>query len=201
MYKAIGFDYSGVIEGEPGNIFMEQWASILNVPFNDLKSAYFANNHRFNVQKMHWNDIWPDIIRQVGRGDKVIKTEKFLQNWSKRELKVNQDIVNLMHQLKDLGFKVGILSNYSKELRDRLVKQDIMQFVDVVGTSSEMGCMKPHPDAFFKFSKMLDVNIKELIFIDDTPRSLETASEIGYTPILFTGYDALAERLKVLGVL
>jgi hypothetical protein len=39
-----------------------------------------------------------------------------------------------------------------------------------------------------------------MIFIDDSERSLSTAEQCGYTPILFTGYDELVEQLNSLHV-
>jgi hypothetical protein len=41
---------------------------------------------------------------------------------------------------------------------------------------------------------------RELIYIDDTERSLANVKEIGYRPILFTDYETLLHDLKSLGI-
>ncbi len=61
--------------------------------------------------------------------------------------------------------------------------------------------MKPDPEAFYRFCELLKVEPHELIFIDDTKKSLETAPTVGYTPILFQDGASLRKELSALGVL
>lgn len=60
--------------------------------------------------------------------------------------------------------------------------------------------MKPDPKAYQALCAALQVTPAELIYIDDTPRSLESAAEVGYTPILFENYAGLVAKLKKLGL-
>ena len=39
---------------------------------------------------------------------------------------------------------------------------------------------------------------QKILFIDDSEKSLETAKELGYAPILFESYDQLREELQKL---
>src|SRR5947199_326991 len=59
-----------------------------------------------------------------------------------------------------------------------------------------------------KFFKMLlgklgkkDKYSDVLIYIDDSERSLELSQEVGFYPILFTGYGDLIKKLSFMGVL
>jgi beta-phosphoglucomutase-like phosphatase (HAD superfamily) len=61
--------------------------------------------------------------------------------------------------------------------------------------------MKPEPEAFLELARRLNVNITELAYIDDAEKSLSRASEIGYEPILYTGFAELLEQLKTLNVI
>ena len=62
------------------------------------------------------------------------------------------------------------------------------------------GYVKPEPKAFNTFIKDLGVAMDELVFIDDSEKSLSTAKECGYTPILFKSYEQLIAALQQLGI-
>ena len=62
------------------------------------------------------------------------------------------------------------------------------------------GFVKPVQKAFTHLADELGAPINELIFIDDTPKSLSSALEVGFTPILFTGYEQLLNDLANLGI-
>lgn len=76
----------------------------------------------------------------------------------------------------------------------------ILKLVDEVVISGEIGFQKPYTEAFDVVFQKLGVLPQEVIFIDDAPKSLEKAVEIGYTPILFLGNDKLKKDLSELGI-
>ena len=55
---------------------------------------------------------------------------------------------------------------------------------------------KPLPEIFNILFNKLKVEANEVIFIDDTPRCLEGADKIGYTPILFKDNETLKNKLS-----
>ena len=72
---------------------------------------------------------------------------------------------------------------------------------DTIIISAEVGMSKPDPQIFQLFAQQLGVETTELIFIDDSENSLISAKEVGYTPILYTGYEELEEQLQNLGII
>ncbi|MBP9698058.1 MAG: HAD-IA family hydrolase [Candidatus Moranbacteria bacterium] len=199
-YKAIGFDYGGVVYGEPGGVFMQKLADFLDVPKSELGKVYFEHNHKVNLLGVSMDDLWRSVASDMGKAEQVEDFVRFI-NEVNAQKKVNQDILELIKTLREKGYKIGILSNYNTTLRERLDSQGITPLVDVIGSSEEMGYMKPQKEAFWMFCKMLSVEPSEFIFIDDTEKSLVTAHEVGYTPILFESYEKLENDLKQLGVL
>lgn len=199
LYKAIGFDYGGVVNGVPGFVFMRAMADFLDVPLDAFQETFFENNSKANIQGMSWNDILKHIAALLDRSEKCESIDSFIDEWDKNQT-LNQDIVRLIESLRSSGYAIGLLSNYASGLRDRLNKQGIALHFDVIGISSEMGVMKPQPEAFFKFCDMLDVRPHELVFIDDSKKSLETSEAVGYTPVLFRDYEGLVKDLTTLGI-
>ncbi len=194
-YKAIGFDYGGVIFGRSSMAFNDGAAAIFNVESDKLLKVYFQNNNRLNLGEMTWEELWKHIAVELNCADKQEAIMEFIVRWG-RDQKLNLDVVELIKVLKTAGYKIGLLSNYNSGLHQMLEEQKIDNYFDVVGISSEMGVMKPNVEAFSSFCNMLNVQPDELVYIDDTPKSLETSGDVGYTPILFQNFDKLYQDLK-----
>lgn len=85
-------------------------------------------------------------------------------------------------------------------MRQQLIDKNIIDLVDEAVISGEIGFQKPSKEAFAILFQKLGLQPEEVIFIDDAPKSLETAGEIGYSPILFEGNTKLKEDLRKLGI-
>ena len=72
---------------------------------------------------------------------------------------------------------------------------------DVFIVSAEVGVMKPDPEIFNLFAERLGVTLPELVFIDDSKRSLSAAVECGFEPVLFESYEQLVQSLNKRGIL
>ncbi len=83
------------------------------------------------------------------------------------------------------------MSNYSTQLRNLLVTQGIDILFDEIIISGEVGFQKPDPKIFELLCSHLKIAPNELIFIDDTLKSLESAESIGYTPLHFQNNEKL----------
>ncbi len=200
MIKAIVFDFGGVIHlNDEGNI-LEHIARFVGVPIDEFRRAYHERNHLTNVQNMPWEDVAIEVVRVF---DKNPATEKHVREMVRRhdaKRYINTDLLTLFPVLRRSGLKVAILSNATTELRKRLEENGISQLVDEIIISSEIGFQKPHKEAFDAVFKKLGVRPGEVIFVDDTSKSLEKAVEIGYLPILFTDNDHLKADLRKAGI-
>jgi len=201
LYKAIGFDYGGVVFGVPGADFMQAMAEFLNVTSEELRKIFFQHHQKVNIgPSMSWIELWQYITVLLGYPEKQQGTALFIEDWEKQQV-VNQDVVQLMDELRATGYKIGLLSNYASGLREKLAVQGITEYFDAIGISSEIGLMKPHPEVFHRFCALLEIQPQELVFIDDAQKSLEGADTIGYTPLLFRNSADLRQELLALGVL
>ncbi len=142
------------------------------------------------VSVVNTYNVSPEIIDEVNQ---------LVSDYQSRRV-INTELVSWFPQLKKLGYKIAILSNATTELRKKLYDLGIHQHMDKIVISGEIGFQKPHKEAFDVVFQKLGVLPQEVIFIDDAPKSLEKAAEIGYTPILFRGNDKLKEDLERLGI-
>lgn len=200
--KAVVFDYGGVIELTPGSGggVLRAIAESLSVPFEIFQKEYFKRNHLSNVGNISWDDVLLQVVAVFDAREAAGKRALSILEDFRSRLRVNKELVDIFPLLRQKGFKVGIFSNYRESLRGRLREQGILEQVDEVVVSGEIGFQKPQKEAFEALFKTLKVLPKQVIFIDDTPRSLETAGEIGYTPILFRDNAQLKNELRKLGI-
>jgi epoxide hydrolase-like predicted phosphatase len=198
-YKAVGFDYGGVIAGKPFWVLLERIGAAVGVSADEAARWHFANNAKANIRGMGWLEYWGGILSEHGKSDKLEALAPVLDAWN-ADQGVDLRMVGLMERLKSAGYRIGVLSNARSQLREEIVAQGLDKVADVVCISQEEGLMKPDPRLFGIFIGRLGVRPEELVYTDDSGRSLETANEVGYTPILFQSYEKLTEELGRLGM-
>lgn len=117
-----------------------------------------------------------------------------------REIHLNDGVVGLVDKLKENGYKVGLLSNNTLEYGQDIRATGLDKHFDVFHISAETGDVKPEPKSFIRLSEDLGVNPTELIFVDDSQKSLSTSGEVGFTPLLYDNLEQCLDELKTLGI-
>lgn len=197
-YRAIGFDWGGVLYGEPGQPLYMQIIDLLGISLDEYNTAYFRHNNKANSGEISYEELWTLVLQDLGQTDKL--SEVLALNAASMAKVPNAQMLALVKTLRANGYKVGMLSNNSVERGDMLRSEGLDKEFDVFHISAETGLAKPDPASFRLFADALGVALDELIFIDDTPQSLSTAPECGYAPILFKNYSELIENLAALGI-
>ena len=198
IYKAIGFDWGGVLNGKPGSVFGENMAKLLEVTLEQYREAYFHHNMPFNRGEITVEELWKRVVTELHKTDKIDAAIKLAEESHRESL--NEDVLELVDKLRATGYKVGLLSNNTKEKADEMRASGLASRFDVFHVSAETGLAKPEPEAFTYFAKALEVDPDQFIFIDDAEKSLSSAEQVGFTPILFTDYDQLVQDLLKLGI-
>ena len=201
---AIGFDWGGVVSQYPGGSFNDAAAAFLGVDNEAFRRAYFLHNHMVNKgpdAKSYETavEMWLEILTELGIPEKTDAFVGFVRN--RPQAQINEEVVGLIKRLRRLGWKVGLFSNNSSENARDFRFRGYDAWFDVSLFSGDVDCMKPEPRAFEMLAEALGVPVAELVFIDDSERSLSRSNEIGYEPILFTTTEALIARLEELGIL
>jgi len=199
QYKAVGFDYGGVLAGPPGSGFGKEVSKLLNIDRQRYDELYFSRYRRLNLDQITWLDLWKEIIEELGQ---IEKWPDFLEidNKYHHNRSPNHEVIELAQKLKSKGLKVGILSNNSTEMAYKM-RKELGDIFEVIHVSAETGYVKPEPAGFRYFADALGVSLDELIFIDDAENSLKTAKGCGFKDILFTSHEQLYNDLKKLRVL
>ena len=179
---------------------LEQIADMIGVSSDDFKKAYWGHNALSNVKNTPWEDMIEKVVQVFDpRAETEARIRKFVRDYEASRT-TNKDLIDLFPQFHALGLKVGILSNATTQLRKWLEDEGIAPLVDAVIISGEIGYQKPHKKAFDVLFERLGLAPGQVVFVDDSPKSLEKADEIGYIPILFKNNEQLRNDLKKLGI-
>ncbi len=106
-----------------------------------------------------------------------------------------------MDSLKEKGYRIYILSNFSqKAMNDCAPELDYIKKADGAVISYTVGMIKPDPAIFKHLLEKFDIDPSEAVFIDDVRENIEAAAKLGLATILFTGKEDADKELLKLGV-
>ena len=196
--KAIGFDRTGVLVGMPASKFNQLISEISNTDIKTFQSTYYKFNNDFNTGKISKEELWKKVLTDLGKMNSFDEVMKVVN----RPKELNTEIISLVKELKEKGYRVGLLSNDTSEAAKYMREvEHLDKFFDVMLVSAETGYTKPNKDAYMDFVNKLGVSATELIFIDDSQVNLISATKLGISTILYSDPNNLRNQLLKKGVL
>jgi len=86
-----------------------------------------------------------------------------------KNIKLNDGILEVLEWIKSIGIKIFILTDYETEYQiEKLKKLNILNYIDYVITSEEIGCEKPSIHCFNYVLMKTNCNKDEIIMIGDS---------------------------------
>ena len=156
---------------------------------------------------------------QWTEGDRGVKTEEeilqsFIENNPDYEQEIRQTFqemgktISLYSYTKDWikyfkkrGYKLYILSNFSKPLYDRCQKElKFLELMDGGYMSWQIHCLKPEPEIFQKLITDFHIDPSRAVFLDDMMDNVAEARAQGLNAIHFTGRKQALKQLLEFGV-
>lgn len=101
--------------------------------------------------------------------------------------------IPMIQDLKDKGYKVYYLSNWSAwthNLLQEAGKFDFLELMDGGVFSYDAGYMKPNEEIYKILLNKYKINPEEAVFFDDTEENIEAANKLGIQGIHFPRHDA-----------
>ena len=142
-------------------------------------------------------EFWADVGRRLGLSEE--ETAAFRRTFRASD-KVDEELVALIHHLKDEGYRTGLLSNAVDSLARRLEGYGFADAFDATVISALEGLMKPDPAIYELMLARLGVTAEEAIFIDDWRVNVEAAQQMGMRAVHFRGPGPLRKQLREMGI-
>ena len=201
-YKAIIWDFGGVITSSPFETFNE-FEKTYDLPKDIIRTinsenpdmnawAQFESN---SITIDEFNDLFLKEAKAKGfdiKGRDIIKLLKG---------SIRENMVSFLRELKS-DFKLGCITNNvkssSQENTDNET-EEVMSIFDHVIESSIVGIRKPNPKIYMMSCDALNVSPDQCIYLDDLGINLKPARELGMTTIkVIQPEDAIQEVRNLL---
>ena len=186
-----------------GNVFVKWDAHAVYQRFfptpADVDS--FLEEIRFS----EWNAL-QDAGRTFREGTELL-TRQFPQyaafiraydtHWEDSVTETIPETIAIASRLKDQGFDLFILSNFSAEKFPIMKSRyKFLQIFNDIIISGDCGVIKPHPAIFNYTLQRIGRRAEECLFIDDSPINVMAAQKLGFKAIHFSSPAQLEFELK-----
>jgi len=116
------------------------------------------------------NDLAEDIYHEFGDGER----------WQPYP-----DVVPTLERLSNLGYRIGLVSNWDTRLTSISIDTGLSRYVDFVVSSANVGYLKPQPEIFELALERADAEPQETLHIGDHYYAdIMGARSVGITPVL-----------------
>ncbi len=144
-----------------------------------------------------------EIGRRLADAHEGVDAEAGRRMWLETEWRVDEDVVAMVHAVRDAGQRVAVFSNATTKLEVDMGAMGIGTLFHDVCNSAVIGLMKPDVASFAHVAdEVLGVAPERLLFVDDRPENVEGAVEAGWHAVQMrhaAGLAAVLRRLQVPG--
>jgi 2-haloacid dehalogenase len=199
--QAILFDFGNVLlEWNPRHVYRRYF------PNDEAAMEEFLQEVNF----MEWN-AQQDKGRTFAEGIAELSNEfphyanliqAYHDHWSDSIGDPVAGTVEIMKRLKEAGYPVYGLSNWSSETFPLVRKKFIFfDLLDDMVISGEVGQIKPEPEIYEIALQRIGRPANECLFIDDSLANIEQAQKMGFAVVHFQSPAQLETELKKLNLL
>ena len=133
-------------------------------------------------------------------GAAVSRPVSYEEIFGKVPPKLSKEVIAIAQELR-ANYSVGLLSNASRHLRQRLIDEEIITLFDEIVISSEVGVAKPQTEIYTIMLDTLQTTPEQTLYIDDNATFIETGKSLGIKSLLFTSSTDLRDTLRRMGIL
>jgi len=207
--RAILFDFGGVLLKHADGIDHGAIEAALGLEEKTLWNCLYRESRylELHVGKCT-HDEWIESVRAAAVKRAGGKAQALMEAWQNSERALNWDMVDLVRQLHDSGYRTAIVSNTIPGLDDRLREEDsryppgrrLAPLFDARIGSGDLGVAKPDPEIFLHAARSVGAPPQACVFTDDFSKYAAAACELGMHAFHFTGYDQFVQDLLSVGV-
>ena len=147
-----------------------------------------------------WDDAVAQLVEQHPAHAALIRA--YHERWPEMLGEQIHDTVEILAELRAAGVSLYALTNWSAETWPiALERYPFLGWFRGIVVSGEVGAAKPERAVYDALTERYGVVPAESVFIDDQPRNVEAARNLGFGAIRFTDAPSLRAALVDLGLL
>ncbi|CAM4242365.1 HAD family phosphatase [Nocardia ninae] len=193
---AILIDIGGVLVPDYLTAAAAEWSSRLGIsPSAFLAALFGGSDDQVLIGRISEESWWRIVGDRLAVGPDLINTIRC--DLASRET-WDATLVASLRNVHGLA-KTAVVSNAWPHIRTRMANAGLLDMVDAIVLSCEVGYAKPDPRIYIAALQRVGARPEEALFIDDTPGHVAIARSLGMAGHLHTSTsDTLARILEFL---
>lgn len=115
--------------------------------------------------------------------------------WASQRPTLDKSVLAAMRSVRSSGVRVCLLTNGTDRVRAELDDLGVADDFDAVFNSAEIGYAKPDLRIYMHVLNQLEVPRRAVLYLDDTPGHVRSATALGIRARVFTGAHDLEEAM------
>ena len=149
--------------------------------------SFWMNIYQFVFRRMEAGEVWTDeeILHCCHELYDVFVSPDYYSLFS--------DVKSSLKQLQDMGFRLGLISNFAPTLEDICVKQGIRHCFDPFIVSTVVGLEKPNPAIFTLALERAGLEAKDVLYIGDhVTNDIWAPAQVGMDALRIIRYEGFS---------
>lgn len=192
MIKNIIFDLGNVILKGTPSVILEN-LKLEDELYNDVKENFFNDWLKLDLGLISVDDFFYQCNFKSIISNEL--KERLINYYKYRPF--NDDVLNVLYDLKNKKYNIYLLSNNNKETANYLRTLDFYQYIDGDVYSCDYNIVKPNIEIYKILLNKYNLIPQECIFIDDDQNNIEIATKLGFNTIKYNldDYNTLCLRI------
>ena len=195
MEHALICDLDGVLRIWDPELIAEA-ERLYGIPSGGLAQAAFGNEARLfrAVTGAITDQQWRQEVASDVTATHAVDGAAAVDAWSRAPGRVDQAVLDIIRRARQRQ-TVALLTNATTRLSTDLALLGLDHEIDMVFNTSHLGIAKPDRQVFEHVARVLDVQPRHCVFVDDHPDNVAAARAVGMTGHRFTRSADLARFL------
>jgi len=200
MKKTIVFDLGGVlIDWNPRHLYVKIFSDLDEMEYFLKEVCSQDWNSQLDVDKSFLDGI-DELVPKFPQYEEQIRA--YYLRWEEMVCGAFQGSVEILSELKEDGYPLAALSNWSSETFPLVKDQyEFLSWFNPLVISGQIGYKKPAPEPFQILLHELSLNAGDCVFIDDMEGNIQEARRQGFEAIQFSSPEQLRADLADLGLI
>jgi len=207
MYKAVLWDFGGVVTSSPFEAF-NRYEKERGLPADFLRSINATNPDSNAWAQLESSQVTVDEFDELFAQEAELKGHRVMGKDVLELLSgdVRPEMVNALKAIK-AQHRIGCITNnvntgqgpgMAKSSEKAAQVAEIMALFDVVIESSKVGIRKPDPEIYRMTCEQMSIQPEETIYLDDLGINLKPARALGMATIKVLNADQALDELETL---
>jgi len=199
MIKNLIFDFGKVLVQYDFPSIIHTW---FEYPEREAEFNRVVMTHEWqciqDIELKPWSEVIEDMKAETPQF--IAEIDRFDKEYQKFVLGEMPGMKDLLIELKEKGYRLLGLSNWSSRVYETMANYDIFNLLEGSVISNEVHLLKPDPQIFTLTLDKFGIKAEETIFADDRADNIEGARSVGIDAVLFTDCEAFKKELATRGI-